>query len=124
MRCPKCNCEMGRQTVSGIEVDRCSSCFGLWFDSGELEKLRNRKAARAIDTGDPALGDLVNVFDRYPCPRCKVPMIRMVDPVQTHIWFEKCGSCHGSFFDAGEFKDLATFTPSDLFKRLVTAERN
>ena len=115
---------MGRQTVSGIEVDRCSSCFGLWFDSGELEKLRNRKAARAIDTGDPALGDLVNVFDRYPCPRCKVPMIRMVDPVQTHIWFEKCGSCHGSFFDAGEFKDLATFTPSDLFKRLVTAERN
>jgi len=114
---------MEKQIVSGIQVDRCSSCFGLWFDSGEIERLSTRKAAETIDIGDPALGDRVNVYDRYDCPQCRVPMIRMVDPAQTHIWFEKCGSCHGSFFDAGEFKDLATFALSDLFKRLITGER-
>jgi Zn-finger nucleic acid-binding protein len=114
---------MEEQIVSGIQVDRCSSCFGLWFDSGEVEKLISLKAADAIDIGDPALGDLLNVYDRYDCPKCKVPMIRMVDPAQTHIWFEKCGSCYGSFFDAGEFKDLSRFTLSDIFKRFMTAER-
>lgn len=123
MRCPKCNCEMETQIVSGIQVDRCSSCFGLWFDSGEVERLTNRKAAEAIDIGDPALGDLLNVYDRYDCPHCRAPMIRMVDPKQPHIWFEKCGSCFGSFFDAGEFRDLATFSPSDIFKRFIATER-
>jgi len=115
---------MEKQVVSGIHVDRCSSCFGLWFDSGEVERLSNPEAAEAIDIGDPALGDLLNVYDRYDCPKCRVPMIRMVDPEQTHIWFEKCGSCYGSFFDAGEFKDLATHSLSDIFKRFITAERS
>ena len=124
MHCPKCNCEMEKQVVFGTEVDRCTSCFGLWFDSGEADRLRIRHAADAIDIGDPALGDLMNVYDRYDCPQCKVPMVRMVDPEQPHIWFERCGSCHGSFFDAGEFKDLATFTLSDFFKRFITAERS
>ena len=40
-----------------------------------------------------------------------------------HIWFETCGDCHGSFFDAGEFRDLSELTVSDFFKRLVTPTR-
>ncbi len=51
-------------------------------------------------------------------------MNRLVDPEQTHIWFEQCGSCRGSFFDAGELTDLATVSVSDFFKRLVTPERS
>ena len=47
----------------------------------------------------------------------------MVDPKQPHIWFERCGSCHGSFFDAGELTDLATYSVSDFFKRFTTPER-
>jgi Zn-finger nucleic acid-binding protein len=50
-------------------------------------------------------------------------MNRLVDPKQPHIWFEQCGSCHGSFFDAGELTDLVTVSASDFFKRFVTPER-
>jgi Zn-finger nucleic acid-binding protein len=50
-------------------------------------------------------------------------MNRLVDPEQTHIWFEQCDDCHGSYFDAGELTDLATVTASDFFKRLVTSGR-
>ena len=64
-----------------------------------------------------------NKVDDYPCPCCSGAMIRMVDPKQTHIWYEKCGSCHGSYFDAGEFADLATFTLADVFRRFATSER-
>lgn len=123
MRCPKCRADMEQIDVDGVEIDRCSSCQGLWFDPGEMERLRNSKAAKTIDIGDPASGELQNAIDRYACPRCGGPMIRMVDPRQSHIWYEQCGSCHGSYFDAGEFADLATFTVSDFLRRFKTSER-
>jgi Zn-finger nucleic acid-binding protein len=50
-------------------------------------------------------------------------MNRLADLRQTHIWFEQCDSCRGSFFDAGELTDLATLSVSDFFKRFVTPER-
>ena len=50
-------------------------------------------------------------------------MARVVDAQQTHIWYEVCSSCSGSFFDAGEFVDLAEHTISDFFKRFTTPER-
>jgi PAT family beta-lactamase induction signal transducer AmpG len=123
MRCPKCRSDMEQVVIEGTEVDRCSSCHGLWFDAGELGKLRNKQAAAALDIGDIDTGKRQNEIEHYRCPRCAGPMNRLVDPGQTHIWFEQCGSCRGTFFDAGELTDLATVSASDFFKRFVTPER-
>ena len=123
MRCPKCRADMEQVEYEGVEFDRCKYCKGIWFDAGESEVLRNKKAAVAIDTGDPRTGMHSNKIDNYRCPRCSGGMMRMVDPQQTHIWYEECTSCRGSFFDAGEFSDLSQHTISDFFKRLSTPER-
>jgi PAT family beta-lactamase induction signal transducer AmpG len=123
MRCPKCRSDMQQIMIDGTEVDRCSTCHGLWFDDGELSKLRNKDAAAALDIGDVTTGKKQNKIENYRCPRCASPMHRLVDPEQPHIWFEQCGSCRGSFFDAGEMTDLVTVSVSDFFKRFVTAER-
>ena len=123
MRCPKCRSDMEQILIDGTEIDRCLDCHGLWFDAGELSKLRNKEAAAALDIGDVTAGKKQNEIEHYRCPRCAGPMNRLVDPEQTHIWFEQCGSCHGSFFDAGELTDLATVSMSDFFKRFVTPER-
>jgi PAT family beta-lactamase induction signal transducer AmpG len=124
MRCPKCRSDMEQIMIDDTEIDRCSACHGLWFDAGELSKLRNKEAAAALDIGDVAAGKQQNEIEHYRCPRCAGPMNRLVDPGQTHIWFEQCGSCRGSFFDAGELTDLATVSISDFFKRFVTLERH
>jgi PAT family beta-lactamase induction signal transducer AmpG len=124
MRCPKCRSDMQQIVIDGMEVDRCSACHGLWFDDGELSMLRNKEAAAALDIGDVVTGKKQNQIEHYRCPRCAGPMNRLVDPAQTHIWFERCGSCRGSFFDAGELTDLATVSVSDFFKRFVTPERH
>jgi Zn-finger nucleic acid-binding protein len=124
MRCPKCRADMEQLVYDDVEIDRCTICKGLWFDAGEIELLQNKEAAVAIDTGDADTGKRHNTTDNYPCPRCAGEMIHMVDPKQTHIWYEECGSCKGSFFDAGEFADLSEFTISDIFKRLSTPQRN
>jgi PAT family beta-lactamase induction signal transducer AmpG len=123
MRCPKCRSDMDLIEYEGIEVDRCSRCNGIWFDQGEIEQLQNKKAAAEIDIGDKEEGKQQNTIDNYRCPRCSGAMIKMVDPNQRHIWYEKCSDCHGSFFDAGEFKDLSKLTISDFFKDLAAPER-
>ena len=124
MRCPKCRADMQQIMIDGTEIDRCSACHGLWFDAGELSKFSNKEAAAALDIGDVTTGKKQNEIEHYRCPRCAGPMNRLVDPKQPHIWFERCGSCHGSYFDAGELSDLATVSVSDFFKRFVTPERH
>jgi PAT family beta-lactamase induction signal transducer AmpG len=123
MRCPKCRADMDPLLINGIEVDRCSGCQGLWFDEGELESLRSKEAAAALDVGDVAQGKSRNAIKDYRCPRCAGAMQRMADPKQPHIVYEQCESCSGSYFDAGELTDLATLNLADFFKRFVSAER-
>jgi MFS transporter, PAT family, beta-lactamase induction signal transducer AmpG len=123
MRCPKCRSDMEAVIHEGTEVDRCGSCRGIWFDAGEVEALASTPAALSIDIGAAREGKRLNAVDDYPCPRCGGVMARVVDEAQRHIWYETCGSCSGSFFDAGEFRDLAQVTIGDFFKRLVTPER-
>jgi Zn-finger nucleic acid-binding protein len=123
MRCPKCRADMEPVEYEGTEIDRCTICKGIWFDAGEIDMLKNRQAAAAIDTGDRKTGKESNRIDRYDCPRCGGAMVRVVDPVQNHIWFETCSGCNGSYLDAGELHDLSTRSISDFFKSLTTPER-
>jgi Zn-finger nucleic acid-binding protein len=47
----------------------------------------------------------------------------MVDLKQPHIRYEKCPSCYGIWFDAGEFKDYKEENLSDIFKDIFSGER-
>ena len=100
---------MERVTHPTAHVDRCTQCRGLWFAMREHEHLK-AEAAR-VDIGDAAVGERYDSVDRIDCPQCQhVPLLRMVDPVQPHIWFESCKFCYGRFYDAGEFRDFAEIT--------------
>ena len=46
MHCPKCGMKLIEIDYKDIQVDKCSSCEGVWLDAGELEaisKLEKRK---------------------------------------------------------------------------------
>ncbi len=124
MRCPKCGVAMAQIDYDGVEIDRCTACEGIWFDAGEVELLRDKAAAAALDTGSGWVGRELNAVDQYRCPRCGGKMRRQADAKQQHIWYETCSECSGSFFDAGEFRDLSRVTIGDFVKRLVAAERD
>ncbi|HVE65451.1 MAG TPA: zf-TFIIB domain-containing protein [Thermoanaerobaculia bacterium] len=38
-KCPKCGGDMNVEAIGGIEIEKCSSCEGVFFDRGELEQL-------------------------------------------------------------------------------------
>ena len=39
MKCPKCGHEMKELTYSGICLDQCTGCRGIYLDLGEIETL-------------------------------------------------------------------------------------
>lgn len=106
MKCPKCLSPMVKVLFEGVEVDRCVDCHGLWFDQFEREELMKRRNSEAIDNGDFQIGFEFDRVNCIVCPRCDSRMIAMVAPGPPPVHFEQCVSCAGSFFDAGEFREL------------------
>ena len=104
-----------------VTVDRCTSCKGIWFDANEQKVLKSRKGGDAIDTGDAAIGKRWDKVTDIQCPRCNVPMIRMVEADEQPIDYEACTKCFGIFLDAGEFRHLKDGSMSDYLRGLFGA---
>ncbi len=42
MNCPHCNITLVMSDRSGVEIDYCPQCRGIWLDRGELDKIIER----------------------------------------------------------------------------------
>lgn len=42
-RCPKCASPLVTITFRGVELDKCSGCEGIWFDTGELDRVMGQE---------------------------------------------------------------------------------
>ena len=119
MLCPKCHSEFEQIVIGDIEIDRCTNCRGLWFDMLEKEDLLRIEGSEEVDLGpdqvDPKYAEMRNI----ECPRCAQTMLAMVDKDQFHIKFEACPACYGTFFDAGEFRDLKEHTVLERFTQMM-----
>jgi len=122
MKCPKCQAEMECVNTPYADAARCTACKGLWLDMLEHEDLK--EIAEAVDIGDASEGRKYNELTEVYCPMCpNSRLLRMVDPVQPHIWFESCPTCYGRYYDAGEYRDWSQHTIMDFFRDLFARER-
>jgi len=80
MQCPIDGAELAIAERSGVEIDYCPKCRGVWLDRGELDKIIDRSAAEAA----PAQGD--SRGGRQPAPQHGAPQ-------------KKRGSFLGELFD-------------------------
>ena len=78
LTCPKCQGSMRRYERSGIHVDQCSDCRGLFLDSGELERLMEAEDAH---------------YRTQPAPPPPPPGYPQPDP------YARRGGFLGGFFD-------------------------
>jgi uncharacterized protein len=44
-RCPKCASALVDIAYRGVELDKCTGCGGLWFDTGELDRVMAQEGA-------------------------------------------------------------------------------
>ncbi|OVE79239.1 hypothetical protein BVY01_03005 [bacterium I07] len=118
--CPKCNdTEMDKVNFDNVEVDRCTKCFGIWLDYGELEAMMRKEGSEWVDIGGEE-ADMAQMGHIMTCPHCKIHMDATRDDVQKHIVFEKCPECGGIFLDAGELKDLKGITIIEYVRNLFS----
>jgi Zn-finger nucleic acid-binding protein len=118
--CPKCGTTMRQLRVDEIVIDRCETCYGIWLDGGERLKITSSpKLADVVDIGQARTGRAQDRLTQIDCPRCRQRMQHKKHPDQQHVGFEECQECGGSFFDAGELRDLSRLTLSDLLKHLL-----
>jgi Zn-finger nucleic acid-binding protein len=102
-----------------IELDYCTSCQGVWFDSGELELLLN---SMGLDSRSVFLGNILNSQEvqstekKYRCPICNKKMKKTIIGKQPEILIDVCQWGDGLWFDSGEvtslIKQIADRTPA------------
>lgn len=113
--CPEC--EQKLQTIAldsagSLHIDRCASCFGLFFDAGEIETLLDSAVAPVVTVNLEWLGNIN--LDRYPknatvkylkCPVCKTLMNRVIYGYRSGVVIDQCKS-HGIWLDGGQISHL------------------
>ncbi len=59
MNCPECATVLQMAERSGIEIDYCPQCRGVWLDRGELDKIIERSVPGRVppaQAGAPVVG--------------------------------------------------------------------
>ena len=105
MRCPACSNPLIVLELNEIEIDYCTSCEGIWLDSGELELLLEGSAEKdkllASFTPDPEHEE-----KHIKCPICKNKMKKVVVDSVHKITLDECKKKCGLWFDKGELLDV------------------
>ena len=111
MKCPRDGTELVRVTIAGIELDKCHKCDGLWFDFGEMERLRDSELTdveRMLEKqyGDPAYEE-GETSDFMRCPRCENARLQGCHyTFMTPIRIDRCEGCFGFWLDKGELETI------------------
>jgi len=53
MLCPTCRVSLVMSERSGIEIDYCPQCRGIWLDRGELDKIIERSGRESVQAAQP-----------------------------------------------------------------------
>ena len=56
MQCPNDGTQLVMTERSGVEIDYCPQCRGVWLDRGELDKIIERNSAQAAPQPAPRAG--------------------------------------------------------------------
>lgn len=111
VRCPACvkfamTPRLDEQ--SGLEIDTCPECAGMWFDGDELARFLKggtlkKEFLREADA-EPlqSVGFTIDTRARR-CPRCRTAL---EERLFADITIDVCAACKGLFLDDGELRRI------------------
>lgn len=112
MKCPACNEDMIVIEYRQIELDFCSNCSGLWFDSTELQLLMKTCGLAGENQNQFLLENMLkrvihqsNLTVRK-CPICNHKMTPVNAGQGKDIIVDVCPKNDGIWFDGGELLEL------------------
>lgn len=113
--CPECDSEL--KTIElvldrSLHIERCATCYGLFFDIGEVEAMMEAIVSPVFAVNPDLLASINS--ERYPsgrpvrylkCPVCRVLMNRVSFGHRSGVVVDRCKS-HGLWLDGGEISHL------------------
>ena len=109
MICPACKSSMIVVEHKKIELDYCPRCYGVWFDSGELELFLD---SHSLENRDQFISNLLNAPEgktpekKRRCPICAQRMKKTIVGEKPSMLIDICRRSDGMWFDGGEIGQL------------------
>lgn len=118
--CPDCNIPLSSIDLTAVksdkggrlQIERCNSCFGLFFDPGEVEQLLEKSVSNVFIINSKHMRSINR--DRYKkettikykkCPVCQSFMQRSNYGHRSGVVVDRCHK-HGVWLDSGEITHL------------------
>jgi Zn-finger nucleic acid-binding protein len=113
--CP--NCDKPLQTirlkmVAPLAIERCQTCFGLFFDRGEIELVLQSSVSNVFNINREHIDNINKDRYRKPdkirylkCPDCRRHMNRVNFGQRSGVIIDQC-IVHGIWLDSGELTHL------------------
>lgn len=114
MICPVCKSPMIVVEHKKIELDYCPECYGVWFDSRELELFLD---SLNLESRDQFVSSMLNAPEaktserKRRCPICARRMKKIVIGEKPSIVIDACRRADGLWFDGGEVGQLIKQLP-------------
>jgi hypothetical protein len=109
MICPVCKKDMLVVEYNDVELDWCTSCQGVWFDSTELELLLK---SMNLDSRNLLLDNILHLpkaktlEKKRKCPICRKKMKKTTIGEHPGVLVDVCPQGHGLWFDGGEVAQM------------------
>ena len=110
MICPVCKKNMIVVEYRDVELDYCTGCRGVWFDSDELSLLFK---SAGLEDGNLSVGALLSAAEcqtlekTLKCPICARRMRKTALGEAPKVTVDVCRKGDGLWFDGGEIARLA-----------------
>lgn len=109
MNCPGCASPMQLVKYEGVMIDQCGSCGGTWLDYKEIsriiqsteEEFSDQERSQAFETKSL---DTRPSGKTLQCSSCKTPLETFYYLINSGVVLDRCNSCKGIYFDAGELE--------------------
>jgi Zn-finger nucleic acid-binding protein len=123
MKCPHCNVDLAHAKHSGIDVEYCQSCKGMWLNCQELEQLEDE----VFDFGDDEKGSLMlgSTATNSKCPQCG-KLLREFQYRLYDLEMDYCEDGHGYWLTEDEDKrvlELMKKEEKDLGRKVLAEDR-
>jgi len=109
MNCPVDHARMHRvELEAGLPAFTCDSCAGHWFRFGDYLTWRERQPGNVPEVPPEAGGELAVASDGRVrrCPDCDHLLARHRVGHGVPFALDRCGGCHGVWFDRAEWETL------------------
>lgn len=123
MTCPSCKkTKLEKSVLSGVGIDYCPKCLGLWFEEDELRWAKDSKDndLRWLDIDlwkDEKKFKISS--NRKVCPHDRMPLYE-VNYGDSNIKVDVCNVCYGIWLDRGEFKKIINYLQNRASKEVLS----